>query len=78
MKEMDIRETDPMGRFEIICELFIDGDDKVRETILEALEPDERQTFLKGVGLYRMFRDDRYYKAVQQAVGEQFMKEAKA
>ncbi len=71
-----LREQSPEGRFEIMCEKFIDGGELVRKTILSVLSPEEQHTFLCGVGLYRMFRDQRYYKAVQHAIGEQIYREA--
>ena len=60
-----------MGRFEVMCETYINGNQKQKETILSMLEEGERQTFLTGCGLYHMFTDQRFYDLVKKAVGEQ-------
>lgn len=65
------REKTAMGRFEVMCETYINGNQKQKETILSMLEEGERKTFLTGCGLYHMFTDQRVYDAVQKAVGEQ-------
>ena len=71
----DERETSAMGRFELVCEAFIDGNQQQREIILSMLDERDRETFLKGCGLYRMFTDYRFYNAVEKAVGEQVYNE---
>ena len=71
----DEREASAMGRFELVCEAFIDGSQQQRETILSMLDEHDRETFLKGCGLYRMFTDMRFYNAVEKAVGEQVYSE---
>lgn len=70
-----LREQNPMGRFEIMCEKYIEGNERIRNTILSALSPEDQQTFLVGVGLYRLFTDQTYYRAVRDALGEQIWKE---
>lgn len=70
-----LREQNPMGRFEIMCEKYIEGNERIRNTILSALSPEDQQTFLIGVGLYRLFADQAYYRAVRDALGEQIWKE---
>ena len=70
-----LREQNPMGRFEIMCEMYIDGNERIRNTILSALSPEDQQTFLIGVGLYRLFTDQAYYRAVRDALGERIWKE---
>lgn len=70
-----LREQNPMGRFEIMCEKYIEGNERIRNTILSALSPEDQQTFLIGVGLYRLFTDQTYYRAVRDALGEQIWKE---
>lgn len=40
------REKTALGRFGIICEAYIYGNQKQKEIILSMLEEDERQTFL--------------------------------
>ena len=70
-----LREQNPIGRFEIMCEKYIDGNERIRNTILSALSPEDQQTFLIGVGLYRLFTDQAYYRAVRDALGDQIWKE---
>ena len=72
-----LRGQNPMGRFEIMCEKYIDGNERIRNTILSALSPEDQQTFLIGVGLYRLFTDQAYYRAVRDALGEQIWKEVR-
>ena len=69
------REKDPLGRFEIICEKYLKGPEKVRKIIVEALDPEDRQTFLIGCGLYHLFRDQRLFDAMKKAMGEQLYEE---
>ena len=69
--ENDARRNSELGRFEIVCELYINGNDEQRRIILNALNEEERKTFLQGAGLYRLLTDERYYNAVRNAVGEQ-------
>lgn len=58
-----------------MCETYINGNQKQKETILSVLEDGERQTFLTGCGLYHMFTDQRYYDAIKKAVGERIYRE---
>ena len=69
------REKTAMGRFEVMCETYINGNQKQKETILSMLEVGERQTFLTGCGLYHMFTNQRFYDSVQKSVGEQIYNE---
>lgn len=71
----DEREASAMGRFELVCEAFINGSQQQREIILSMLDEHDRETFLKGCGLYRMFTDQLFYNAVEKAVGEQVYSE---
>ena len=43
------REKSAMGRFEIMCEKYINGSKLERETILSFLSEDEKQTFLHSL-----------------------------
>lgn len=70
------REQSAMGRFELVCEAYINGTSKQREVILSCLTETERQQFLVGCGLYHMFTDHRYYNAIKKAVGERIYKDA--
>lgn len=64
------REKSAAGRFEIICERYINGNDKDREIILSFMNDEEKQQFLIGCGLYHMFTDQRYYEVIKNAVGK--------
>lgn len=69
------RESSPAGRFELVCEAYSNANELQRARMLELLSADERQTFLKGCGLYRIFRDQRLYDAIKKAVGERIYKD---
>lgn len=70
------KEKDPMGRFEILAERYMNGTKKERDIILSFFQnPDERRTLLEGFGLYHMFRDQWLYDSVKRALGEQLWKE---
>ena len=71
------REKTPHGRFEIICEKYLQGPEEVRQVILEMLDPEERQTFLVGCGLYHLFTDATFYRAMKTAMGETLYEELK-
>ncbi|MBO6269394.1 MAG: hypothetical protein IJV30_02230 [Oscillospiraceae bacterium] len=70
-----LREQSAMGRFEIMCERYIAGNDMIRQTILSALSSEDQHTFLVGVGLYRLFSDQQYYKAVRDALACQMWRD---
>lgn len=77
-RQLDLaeKEKDPMGRFEILAERYMNGTKKERDIILSFFQdPDERRTLLEGFGLYHMFRDQRLYNSVKRALGEQLWKE---
>lgn len=69
------RESTAMGRFELVCEAYINGNQRQRDTILSMLDESERQIFLTGCGLYHLFTDQRFYDAVKKSVGEQIYNE---
>ena len=73
----DKREQSAIGRFEIICEKYLQGPETVRQVILEMLDPEERQTFLVGCGLYHLFTDAILYRAMKTAMGETLYEELK-
>lgn len=73
----DKREQSAIGRFEIICEKYLQGPETVRQVILEMLDPEERQTFLVGCGLYHLFTDTTFYRAMKTAMGETLYEELK-
>ena len=67
-----------MERFEKMCEMYIHGSDEVRATILSFLSDEEKETFLKGCGLYHLFTEPALYRAVQTTLGEQLYNEFNA
>lgn len=69
------REQNAAGRFELICERYINGNERDRQIILSFLNDDEKQQFLIGCGLYHMFTDQRYFDIIKQAVGERIYKD---
>lgn len=69
------RESTALGRFELVCEAYINGNQQQREIILSMLNESERQTFLTGCGLYHLFIDHRFYAEVKNAVGVQLYNE---
>ena len=77
-RQLDLseKEKDPMGRFEILAERYMNGLPKEREIILSFFQdPEERKTLLEGFGLYHLFRDQRLYDSVKKALGEQLWEE---
>lgn len=59
-----------MERFEEMCRAYLNGSEHVKEAILNLLSEEEKETFLMGVGLYRLFTDAEYYNAMCQTVSE--------
>lgn len=58
------------ARFEEVCEAYLNADQEHRQHALEILDEGERETFLQGVCLYRMFTRPEYYRELKQAMGE--------
>ena len=77
MNNMQKEET-ALGRFEIMCEMYIRGSEEVKAIILSFLSDEEKETFLKGCGLYHLFTDAAFYRAAQTALGEQLYNEFNA
>lgn len=72
----DNRENTALGRFEIMCEIYLNGSEKVRATILENLDSDEeRETFLTGVGFYHLFTDRNFYNTARDTLAQQLYNE---
>lgn len=69
------REKSPLGRFEIIAERYIYGNQRDREIILSFLDEDEKETFLNATGLYHLFTDQYFYEKVRDVVGKQIYKD---
>lgn len=61
---------DGLYKFEQVCEAFIDADQERQKRALEILDEGERETFLMGVALYRLFTRPDYYKEMKQAMAE--------
>lgn len=57
-----------MKRFETVAKAFINASKEAQAKVLEMMSETERKTFLEGVGLYRMFTDEIYYKKIETAV----------
>ena len=73
---MTEKEKDPLGRFEILAERYLNGSKEERETILSFFPgPTERKALLEGFGLYHLFRDQRMYDSVKSAIAEQIWNE---
>lgn len=64
------REKSAQGRFEIIAERYIFGNEKDREIILSFFDEKEKEVFMYSVGLYRLFCDQYYYDSIKKAVGD--------
>lgn len=65
-----------MKRFEQMCEIYINGSEEVKALVLAYFDNEEdKKAFLTGCGLYRMFTDEHYYKAVQDAMADTMYKE---
>lgn len=69
------RKQSALGRFEIICERYIYGTDQERKIILSFLDDTEKEIFLEGCGLYHMFIDNQFYKAVQESLSDELFLE---
>lgn len=64
------REKSAIGRFEIIAERYIFGNERDRKIILSFFDDKEKEIFLRSVGLYNLFCDQRFFDAVKKAVGD--------
>lgn len=71
----EAREKTPLGRFEIICDAYINGSQRERDIILSFLSEEEKETFLQGCGLYHLFTDENFYKQARAAVGQRIYNE---
>ena len=72
------REQSAMGRFEIMCERYINGSNRDREIILSFLTEDEKQTFLLGCGLYHLFTDKQFYEETRSSIGDQIYRDLRS
>lgn len=64
------REKSPLGRFEIIAERYIYGNENVRKIILSFLSDSEKETFLNAAGLYHLFTDQYFYNTIRDIIGK--------
>ena len=64
-----------MERFEQMCKIYLEGSDSVKEIILNQLDEEQRQTFLKGVSWYKLFTQPDFYEAVRDTVSEMVYEE---
>ena len=66
------REKSAIGRFEIIAERYIFGNERDRKIIPSFFDFDdkEKEIFLRSVGLYHLFCDQRFFDAIKKAVGD--------
>lgn len=67
-----LKEQSPMGRFEIMCETYLSGTEEIRDIIMENIPTSDREAFLTGCGLYHLFTDETFFRAVCEAMAEQF------
>ena len=75
--DMEEKAKDPMGRFEIMAEMYMNGTSTQRELILSFFpDPEDRRIVMEGFGLYHLYRDQRLYNAVCDAIGQQIYEEA--
>ena len=64
-----------LERFENVARAYLEANDEQRKAALELIPEDERETFLKGVGLFHLLTDEAFYKEACKAVGTQLYKE---
>lgn len=58
-----------------VANRYLHGGDREKEIILSCFPGPERDVFLRFVGLYKMFCNQKYYDAVKGAVCARIMKE---
>lgn len=58
-----------------IATRYINGTKEEKEIIISFFEGEEREIFLKAVGMVHMFTDADYYNTIQNAVQEQIVSE---
>lgn len=57
-----------------IANRYLHGGCRERQIILSCFTDEEKQVFLRFIGIYKMFCDQAYYDAVKKAVLEQLFK----
>ena len=68
--------ADEMGI--VIANRYLHGGYRERQIILSCFTEEEKQVFLRFIGIYKMFCDQAYYDAVKKAVLEQLFKEGRS
>ena len=58
-----------------IAKKYINGTKEEQEVIISFFEGEEREIFLKAVGMINMFMDQDYYNKIENAAKEQIVKE---
>lgn len=54
---------------------YINGTNEEQEVIISFFEGEEKEIFLKAVGMIHMFMDQDYYNKIENAMEEQIVKE---
>lgn len=58
-----------------VAQRYLHGGDREKEIILSCFPDPERDVFLRFIGLYKMFCDQRHYDAIKGAVCAEILKE---
>ena len=61
------REKSAIGRFEIIAERYIFGNERDRKIILSFFDDKEKEIFLRSVGLYHLFLRPAFFRCGQKS-----------
>lgn len=67
--------ADEMGI--VIANRYLHGGYRKQQIILSCFTDEEKEVFLRFIGIYKMFCDQAYYDAVKKAVIERICKEVK-
>ena len=58
-----------------IAQTYIQGSERERKIILSFFQGEEREIFLKGVGLIHLFSDQDFYNSVRDSLKDRLIKE---
>ena len=58
-----------------IAQMYIQGSERERQIILSFFQGEEREIFLKGVGLIHLFSDQDFYNSVRDTIKDRIVKE---
>ena len=67
-----------LARFEAVAARFLQLNEEQQAQIVAMFPEAERKTFLEGVGMYHLFTDETFYKAIETTVGEQLYADLRA